>query len=29
MRVKVCVLQFERAGNFKKNIEKAKEYLVE
>lgn len=27
MKVKVCVLQFERTGNFKKNVEKAKDYL--
>jgi len=27
MKVKVCVLQFERAGNFKKNVEKAKNHL--
>lgn len=27
MKVKVCVLQFERAGSFKKNMEKARGYL--
>jgi len=27
MKVNVCALQFERVGNFKKNIEKAKGYL--
>jgi len=27
MKVKACVLQFERAGNFKKNVEKAKNNL--
>jgi hypothetical protein len=27
MKVKVCALQFERVGNFKKNVEKAKSYL--
>jgi predicted amidohydrolase len=27
MKVKICVLQFERAGNFKKNVEKARGYL--
>mgnify|MGYP001096910621 CR=1 FL=1 len=27
MKVKVCVLQFERASNFKKNVEKVKSYL--
>lgn len=27
MKTKVCVLQFERTGKFKKNIEKTTEYL--